>query len=275
MVVVSERDTHIELVDGEPTIVSKYVTRRPFATDRELWERQPEESEPCWRAFVLYRDLEPQDRSLTEAYRRADGDPTWGTPTHYQRWSKEWLWRERVIAYDNYVDTKMRAALEAQRIRARVETAQLGRAMRRKAAAALQELQAIIFETVVVDGVSTKVARSALTPAQIAQLADVGVKLERLAVGDPTETSASAIYVGGQIDVNLSDEELIERAARVITARAPGALKHSKRGSAGLVGEELLHSGSAQLIDGRATAGWTDITSTASEEDIESGADES
>lgn len=205
------------------------VTPTELSPECKPWERQPGESDSDWHRFVIYRNMDPSVRSKRAAYAVSRGLPN--TPESRRKmepgnyfWAatKQWRWEERVRAYDQHVDNMILERLEGRRMRARLETADLGQAMRQKAAEALQELRAVITETKVIDGKTIKATRVALTPAQIARIAEIGVKLERLALGeDIGEVSMpqSLTFIDAR-QVHITDEELVQRAKDVIEARA-------------------------------------------------------
>lgn len=70
------------------------------------WERQPKEGPEAYEAFICYRDLEPESRTLanTAAELGKSG-------TLISRWSAQWGWVQRVAAWE---DNKLRVADEAQ-----------------------------------------------------------------------------------------------------------------------------------------------------------------
>lgn len=192
-------------------------TAMVFAPDRELWERQPGEKDKPFKAFAVFRDLDPASRKLSTCFQIVQGD--WrATTDQFSRWRKAFRWDDRVAAYDMYVDDKIRKELEGHRLAARKATADLGEAMRQKAWRALQALEAIIYQWVVDEsGQRVKQARSALSPRQITQLAEVGTKLERLALGEGVAMTAAPSLT--MVQVNIGDDELVTRAKDAIAAR--------------------------------------------------------
>lgn len=222
--------------NGQPVIIEELnTTITEYAEDREMWERQPGEPDNQWLWFTTFRDMDPGIRSLANAYRLATGKEVyWHTSTHWQQARNLWCWTERVVAYDNYVDAIHRRVLEAARLKIRVETLQLGSAMREKASEALTVLDAVLYRDVKQsDGTVKREMRSALTPSQIVKLAEVGVKLERLAVGEDDVGDGGRFRgVGGttavQVNVKIGDDELVQRAQAIITARqgrAPASIE--------------------------------------------------
>lgn len=77
------------------------------------WERLPGETAKAHRAFSLYRALEPQARSISEAYRLYTGSETAAerlrkVPGYFYEWSTRHRWVIRAEAWD--------AHLEAERV---------------------------------------------------------------------------------------------------------------------------------------------------------------
>ena len=153
------------------------------------WERQPNETNPAWAAFQIYRNLLPADRTLLQAYRTAKGQEKGGVCGTWRRWFEQNNWRDRAEGYDRHVDEKMRLELEGQRIEAQKETADLGRMLRQKAYNSLRVLTPISQSIGEKDGMEVWIMEAKLTPSDIARLASVGVDLERLALGQPQKTA--------------------------------------------------------------------------------------
>lgn len=79
-----------------------------MAEELEPWERQPNETDKAWEAFLIFRDMGPS-RTVVGVQRKlgkADGT--------IQRWSTGHNWRERVKPYDRHVD-KMAVAAYTER----------------------------------------------------------------------------------------------------------------------------------------------------------------
>lgn len=197
-----------------------------LATDRDLWERQGSESDKAWGAFVVFRDLPPRERTLPRMYfeitgKRIGQGAAQKVSMHYQRYRARYKWDDRVAAYDRHMDDIWLKELEGQRVRARIETVDLGRALRQKAAEALQELRSVVYVTKTVDGQKVQVPRSSLSATQIVRLAEVGVKLERMALGeDDGEGGLHSLTLVNVEQMNVGDDELLKQAQQIITARA-------------------------------------------------------
>ncbi len=69
-----------------------------------LWERQPDESEAAWEAFLVYRDMEVPRRF------QAVADKLQKSYSLIRRWKTAWFWEDRVIAYDNEIQKEALAS---------------------------------------------------------------------------------------------------------------------------------------------------------------------
>lgn len=84
--------------------------RKPGAWD-QLRDEDPPETDLNYSKFVIYRDLQPEERSLDEAYRtwlehkegarRAHGARR--APGSYRKLARQFRWVERAEAYDDHV----------------------------------------------------------------------------------------------------------------------------------------------------------------------------
>ncbi len=97
-------------------------------------------------------------------------------------------WEKRALAHDDHESELVIKQLERKRVKSRVETAELGEMLRAKALNALKHLTAIDQEVITRNGETVIVLKVALTPHEIAHMAEVGVELERLALGLPAKT---------------------------------------------------------------------------------------
>jgi hypothetical protein len=209
-----------EIINGEPVIVEE-ITTFEIAQDRQPWERQPDETDREWDLFRAWRDLDPHERTYDNAWRvllniPMDEPLPDDLPEDTRRCScvqiaKTNRWRDRVNQYDNHVDAKIREQLQARRIRARLETADLGRAMREKAHEATVALKAIVM----VEEDGKMVPRSSLSPNAIAKLAKVGRELEDVALEGGVQGAGPMVG----IQINIGDHELRQEAKEIIDAQ--------------------------------------------------------
>jgi len=191
-----------------------------FSPDLKPWERQPEETNAAWRVFQVYRDLPSYHRSIKAALRVVYGEKGGNNNYHLIRTqSRLNRWEERVAEYDRYFDSLMLRELETRRLQTRIETADLGELMRSKAADALEVLDATIYRTVKqADGTTKKVLRTTLSVNEITRLAEVGVKLERLALGEDDEQGGGGVRVTVHME-RVDPRSLDERAREILEER--------------------------------------------------------
>ncbi len=66
------------------------------------WDRQPDEGDRAWRAFMLYRGMEPGTRTQRAVLAAFEPDATHSAPTKakIRHWSVKWQWVDRCKAYD-------------------------------------------------------------------------------------------------------------------------------------------------------------------------------
>src|SRR4051812_26558531 len=96
-----------------------------------IWDRQEQESEAAYRAFLFFREC-PAPRKLRDAYRTFKGDPTKKMASgRWSQWCAQFQWFARATAFDRHLDTfrtqareQVVAEVSAQRTR-EVETSAL------------------------------------------------------------------------------------------------------------------------------------------------------
>ena len=81
--------------------------------ETELWDRLENEPERAYRAFECFLSLPSAERTVIEAYRAHVGNPEAVKPSDtWSRWSSEFAWRERAVAYDDHLAHMRREAHE-------------------------------------------------------------------------------------------------------------------------------------------------------------------
>jgi hypothetical protein len=182
----------------------------------EPWKRLPGESQKAFAAFVVYRDLAAEQRSLRRAAAEHYGvdirhvGESRGKVVQIERWSSRWEWVERVRAWEAHID-RSRTESFAEEAAAMAERHARG---------------AALFVSRAMDRL-TAIDPSDLSVAQTATYFEVGVKLERLAraLVEPTVADSTAGVQQDTIrDLLGSDPELAslwgELAARAAAAQA-------------------------------------------------------
>ena len=91
----------------------------------QIWERQPKETDPAFRAFCAYRDmpkrsLDTLSRNLSKSLPLLKG------------WSSRWNWQERCREYDNYIEAEAQKEVikgSSKMIRTHIATAMKAQAI--------------------------------------------------------------------------------------------------------------------------------------------------
>jgi hypothetical protein len=150
----------------------------------ESWERQGGESVQAFEAFAVYRDLGPA-RSVTKVARELDK-----SRALVGRWSRQFAWVMRAVAYDREQDRLFLAEqAQARRDLAR-RHAKLAQAVQSKAVARLQVLDP-----------------RELSPSELLRYVQVAAEIERRAVGEAPAVGAVEDRDEGADVAALSDEE--------------------------------------------------------------------
>src|SRR5262249_12338418 len=140
--------------------------------DDAPWTRQPDESSPAFQAFALYRDL------LGERTTRRVARELGKSNALVMRWSREKDWVKRAEAYDRHLDEKWRQARETELTAMKTRHAEgagilVAKAMRRLAGHKESGVLPIDENT--------------MDAQDVVRALEVGVKLERLSMGEATD----------------------------------------------------------------------------------------
>jgi hypothetical protein len=142
--------------------------------DRLPYDRQPHEPDKAWNAFLKYRNLGPE-RALKKVVEEL------AKPTRYlaqiQKWSGIWAWHARAVEWDREIDTRSRKARLAAAARASNEMTAVAESLWKLAARDLVRWHRKI------EVAQTEI----LSPTELQKLVDTGMRLHRLAIGEPLE----------------------------------------------------------------------------------------
>lgn len=159
--------------------------------DNNIWEKFPQETAKSFGAFKVYRDLAATERSLKRTCEIFYGEYSPGKMRQMQTWSAQYSWVARAAAWDEYMDQKSREEQLKQVKEMRERQAKLGKALQQ---AAITRLRTIVPEE--------------LTPEQVLAFINLGINIERKALGEPEQIHK---ITGGVAVVDfskLTDEEL-------------------------------------------------------------------
>ena len=139
----------------------------------EEWDRQPFESMRAYSYFCLYLDMELLERSVKKI-----ADKVGRSVRMMWDLSSKWDWLKRAEAYDLHMQRLKLAAQEKARIEMAERQAREGTTLQNIAMGGVKNL---------LDEKGQVRKDVEMTPGVIARLLEVGVKIERLARGEPTD----------------------------------------------------------------------------------------
>lgn len=142
-----------------------------------------------------------------------------GRMSHWYEQSTKWHWTERAHAYDRHQYTQALETLSARRLQAAIEAADLGETLRKKAASAARLLSAVTQNVGTHEGKDVIIMAANLTPEQIIRMAEVGVRIEQLALGSPTENIAIATSGAQDAAAATSIKDQLRQRLMAIKAR--------------------------------------------------------
>lgn len=145
-----------------------------FAEDRPIYERQPNESDKAWAAFLAYREC-GSERTLPKAVERLNKHPRYIGVVN--EWSQKFAWRRRIEEYERSIDVDARLKRVDEAAVVHKEMISVAVAMWKLAAKDLMRWHKKIDKH--------KEDAPALNPRDLHLLADAGMKLHRLFMGEP------------------------------------------------------------------------------------------
>lgn len=155
-----------------------------------LWERKEEESPKSYEMFTTFRDLGPT-RTISAACKRYYGPENSNSKLRgMTELSRLWSWFVRAEAYDAYLERQGRVAKVEEVKEMNKRHIGIARAGLSKAVQALAKLKV-----------------DEMKPSDIAKLIELSTKLERLALGENTESIKQEIK--GETKTILEVVELI------------------------------------------------------------------
>ncbi len=131
--------------------------------DHQPWHRLPGETDKAYQAFLVYRDIEPSERSIVRT-----ASEMAKSRQHIQRWSSQWNWQERTSAWDEEQDDRLLHSRVEYKRKMDEDHLKIVRAARNHAVKALAEMDLTYA-----------------TPAEIRYWLEMVLKWERTIVGEP------------------------------------------------------------------------------------------
>lgn len=149
--------------------MAKKITQDTPTTPPKPWERQERETPKAFDAFVVYRDMNPQERSGAKV--AVAVGKSWSL---MQQWCRKYGWVERAAAWDEEQDRIKREIAQREQVEAikemRKRHTKVAVKMIDKAEAAIDEILA-----------------GEIKPADLPRIVDIATKLERISRGDVGE----------------------------------------------------------------------------------------
>jgi hypothetical protein len=158
-------------------MVKKAVAAIEKRVEVQPWDRQEKESLKAFEKFRVYRDTKPSDRSHASLAQLSGV-----SKACIDQISRRDGWQGRVAAYDQHVSKLSEEAHIADVLDMQRRHRQLGKGMQAVAGMGLARYK------------DDKKAVAALTPRDLARLADVGTRVERLTY---EEMDAGGSAIGG------------------------------------------------------------------------------
>lgn len=201
-----------------------------FADDRPIYERQPNETDKAWSAFLAYRALGPErtQAKTVEALQK---------PARYigtiAAWSRQYGWRQRMVEYDRVVDLETRKAKVEELTRAHREMLLVATSMWKLAAKDLMRWHKKLDKA--------PQDQPVLSPRDVQSLADTGLKLQRVLMGEPDQITEHRHEVTveetrGALRGLLMDKEALQ-AMDLVAAKLDGGTGNGNGG----IGDGSIH----------------------------------
>jgi hypothetical protein len=188
----------------------------PALAGAQPWDRAAGEGDSAFAAFVAYRDLPRGSRSMESAANERRKGGAKASLSVFEKFSRKWAWQARVLAYDRWVDRQVKAS-EIEAIK-EMRRRHINMAMSFQGAAALALNKIIQAEK--------SGAQLTLKPSEVRDLAELGLKVERLNRGEPEAIVEERVVPDAepsgpvqQSYAKLSREELIALRGLVDKAR--------------------------------------------------------
>lgn len=196
-----------------------------FAADRAMYERQPNESDKAWAGFVAYRDL-GEDRTIPKTAQALGKGPKY--ESILSQWCRKFGWRQRIIARDRDHDMEVRKAAVEDSSKAHREMLLVAMSMWKLAAKDLMRWHNKIEKA--------PKDQPQLSARDVQALADAGMKLHRLLMGEPDAIAEHRHEVTVEeermsLRALLNDKEAL-KAMDLIAEKMEGGAQGNGNGSA-------------------------------------------
>jgi len=158
--------------------------------EKHEWDRQPGESSKSYHHFNLYLNM-GASRSLRQM---ANVPGCTSVRRQLNRWSSKWRWVERCQQYDDYAERQLRLQQEKERLEMHKRHAKTGMFAQNLALRKLEKLSGKIEQD-----------EDRVSAGDAARILEIGVKVERLARGESTESHELSGPGGGPVKLSLAE----------------------------------------------------------------------
>jgi len=158
--------------------------------EKHEWDRLTGESSKAYAHFCLYRDM-GVSRSLRQM---ASVPGCTSIRRQLNRWSSKWRWVERCQKYEDHLEYQDRLQQEKERREMHKRHAKMGMLAQTFAVRKLEKMASRIEQD-----------EERVSPGDVARILDIGVKVERLARGEPTDSHEVSGPSGGPMKLDLGE----------------------------------------------------------------------
>jgi len=160
--------------------------------EKQEWDRLTGEPSKAYHHFCLYRDT-----GVSRSLRKMGKDGECGAKLgQLERWSSKWRWVERCQQYDDYAERQLRVQQEKERLDMHKRHAKMGMLAQTLAVRKLEKVVNKIEQD-----------QENLSPTDAARILDIGVKVERQARGESTESHELSGPGGGALELKVTTRE--------------------------------------------------------------------
>jgi len=164
------------------------------------WDRQPGEGAIAFKLFTAFREM-GSDRTYKKVCEMFP-DKQYNA---INQMGSRLQWYKRAEEWDNYKREKMQRELDEEILYARIRQQRIGKSMQLLGEKGLTMLEEYPEE---------------LTAADLSKLIDIGTKIERLALGDPTNISKTESKVEAKVEVEEIPKEISEEIGKKLAILA-------------------------------------------------------
>ena len=163
------------------------------------WDRQIGESMKSYKLFLAFKDM-GRTRSYVKVFELTEGIK-YGS-INQLGFQNQWF--KRAEAFDMHQNNEFEIKLEEEILQSRIRQQRIGSLLQDLASKGLEMLKEYPEE---------------LSPQDVAKFADIGQKIERLALGSPSEIIKKDVSAKVEVAVEEIDKELAKEIGKLIAMK--------------------------------------------------------